>query len=87
MENNEVYLDSLPVLPDQAYEISDNVASIVAASGLGMVASGLYDHGKQAHQSLTAKIENDLKPLGERVVKAAFPYSEEEWQDKQVRKT
>lgn len=63
MENNDVYLDSLPPLPDSFFEISDNVAGIVAASGLGLVASGLVDQGKQAHQSLMTKIEQDLKPL------------------------
>ena len=54
-------------------------------AGSGLLATAL-EHGKLVHQTLADKVENELKPMGQKLVKAAYPYTEEEWANKLSRK-
>jgi len=90
MQGNEEYLDSL--LPEdlievlegdsQGNEFKEGILNAVTTSTFGLAAASMIDQGKQVHQTLATKIESDLKPLGQNVLKTVFPYSEEEWQQK-----
>jgi len=91
MQSNEEFLDSL--LPEDlkevleadntdGFEFKEGVKNAIATSTMGLAAANLINQSKEVHQSLSAKVESDLKPLGDKVLKSAFPYTEDEWSQK-----
>jgi len=99
MEGDDEFLDSLlpedleEVLGDKADEFKESVVAVAdtvsnvmpAIAGTGLLAQAAIQ-GKQVHQTLSAKVNDELKPMGQKIIKAAFPYTEDEWAEKEARK-